>query len=54
MKNTETRIPRWVKVLGIVVILLVLLVVIVMFLLPGGGDGGGHQPRFDHGLGRIA
>jgi hypothetical protein len=41
------RVPRWVKVAGIVAAVVVLLVVIVMLMSPGGGEG--HTPR-RHGL----
>lgn len=46
-REPTRRIPRWLKVAGIVVAVLILLVVIVMLMTPG--DGGGHGPR-RHGL----
>jgi hypothetical protein len=54
MRNTETRLPRWAKLLGVVVALVVLLILVVIFLLPDGRDGGGHRPRFDHGMDWVA
>ncbi len=41
----DTRIPRWVKVIGIIAIVLLLLVVIVMIT---GGDGGHRPPEGTH------
>jgi hypothetical protein len=47
-RESRTRIPRWVKVAGIIVALVALVVVVV--LLAGGDDGGGHGPS-RHGSG---
>jgi hypothetical protein len=39
--ESRTRIPRWVKVVGIVLAVLAVLIVVVMLI----GGGGGHGPR---------
>ncbi len=52
--SSTTRVPRWVKVVGIGVITLILLIVVVLMLVGGGdhgpsrhglaGDGSYYQP----------
>jgi len=43
-RGSPPRVPRWVKVSGIVVAVLVLLVVSMMLIAGGGPGGGGHGP----------
>jgi hypothetical protein len=44
-REPAQRLPRWVKVVGIVVAVVIVLVVIMVLVLPAGSDGGGHGPR---------